>query len=79
LRGKLAFHFSPDLTSNCNNILIKETKDTIASIEEIRSKIEKEEYNYSPEYGYKVKGDSLIINISVGKSAKDINISICKK
>jgi len=79
LNGRLVFHLSPDLTSKDNDILIKETEDKIASIEVTGSNVEKDEYDYSPEYGVKVKADCLVINISATKDAKTINTYIHRR
>lgn len=79
LNGKLLFHLSPDLTGDSNNILIKESKDKIASIKVTGCDIKKDEYDYSPAYGIKVKAESFVVNISASKSVKAINTCICKK
>lgn len=78
LNGKLIFHLSPDLTSDCNYILIKETKDKIALIEVTECDIEKDEYDYSPEYGRKVRAECLIANISNMENFHEINTYIRK-
>ncbi len=78
LNGKLIFHLSPNLISDGNHILIKETKEKIATIKVIESNIEKDEYDYSPEYGVKAKADSLIVNISTIENHYEINTYIRK-
>jgi len=78
LNGKLIFHLSPNLTCDGNEIVIKETKEKIASIEISESKIEKDEYDYSPQYGRKVKADCLFTNISKAANNHEINTYIRK-
>ena len=78
LNGKLIFHLSPNLTCDGKSILIKEKEDKIASIEAIGSEIEKDEYDYSPEYGKKVKADCLIVNISTTANVYEVNTDIRK-
>lgn len=78
LNGKLIFHLSPNLTSDVNGILIKETRDKITSIGVKGYSLEKEKYNYSSEYGAKVKAECLVTNISAAKDAKTLNTYIYK-
>jgi len=78
LKGKLLFHLSPNLTYNSNKIILKETKEKIAAIEIIEFKIEKSEYDYSPEYGRKVKANCLGANISELANIREINTYIRK-
>lgn len=78
LNGKLLFHLSPNLTSDGNGILIKETKEKIATIKVIGHSIEKEEYSYSPEYGIKTKADCLVVNFSKTADVHEVNTYIRK-
>jgi len=78
LNGKLIFHLSPNLISDGNHILIKETKEKIATIEVTESNIEKDEYYYSPEYGQKIKADCLVANISTIENPREVNTYIRK-
>lgn len=78
LNAKLTFHLSPNLTSEGNEILIKKPINKIASIEMQGNSLEKDEYDYSPEYGVKMKAEYLVANISVTKNIKTINTYIYK-
>ena len=76
LDAKLLFHLSPNLTSDGNLILDKETNEKIASIEVAGFNLEKNEYDYSPEYGAKVKAIWLSVNISTKENANEVNTYI---
>ena len=78
LKGKLLFHLSPNLTCDGSEIIIKETKEKIAAIEITESNIEKDKYDYSPEYGRKVKANCLVANISELANIHEINTYIRK-
>ena len=78
LNGKLIFHLSPNSTSDGKDVLIKESKVKIASIEVKGSKLEKGKYDYSPEYGVKVKADCLIVNTSEIQKTRTISTYIRK-
>jgi len=78
LKGKLLFHLSPSLTCEGNEIIVKETKEKIAAIEIMESKIEEDGYDYSPEYGRKVKANCLGANISDSANIREINTYIRK-
>jgi len=78
LKGTLLFHLSPNLTYNGNKIVVKETKEKIAAIEIMESKIEEDGYDYSPEYGRKVKANCLGANISDPANIREINTYIRK-
>ena len=78
LKGKLLFHLSPNLTCDGSEIIIKETKEKIAAIEITESNIEKDKYDYSPEYGRKVKANCLGANISNSANIHEINTYIRK-
>lgn len=79
LKGKLQLLLSPNLTINGNNILIKETKEKIVSIETNESNLKKGEYDYSPQYGVKVKAAYLCANFFATEDVKTINTHIYKK
>jgi len=78
LKGKLLFHLSPNLTCDGSEIIIKDRKEKIAAIEIIESNIEKEKYDYSQEYGRKVKANCLVANISELANIHEINTYIMK-
>ena len=78
IKGKLLFHLSPNLTCDGNKIILNETKEKIAIIEITESKIEKSEYDYSPEYGRKVKANCLVANISNSANIREVNTYIRK-
>ena len=79
VKAKLIFHLSPNLTTDGNSILIKETKAKIASIEVKGSSFAKGKYDYSPEYGVKMKAESLVANISTANDVKTINTYIHRR
>jgi len=79
LNGKLRFHLSPNLTSEGNTILLKTSKNRIASIEIQGYSLEKDKYDYSPEYGVEMKAECLTINISTMKDNQTINTYIKRK
>lgn len=64
VKAKLIFHLSPNLTVDRNDILLRQTKDKIASIKVKESNLVKNSYDYSPEYGVKVRAQCLAANIS---------------
>jgi hypothetical protein len=61
--ARMLFHLSPHLTSEGNNILKKETREKIATLEVESYSLKKSKYEYSPEYGVKIKGECLVVNI----------------
>jgi hypothetical protein len=64
LKGRLLFHLPPDLISIGTGIFLKDTKAKIASININNLDFDKGEYDYSPEYGKKVKAECLIFSFS---------------
>jgi len=76
--AKVIFHLSPNLTSEDNEIFMERTKDKVASFEIHGNRFKKDEYDYSPEYGVKMKAENLVVNISVTKDVKTINTYIYK-
>jgi len=76
LSGKLIFHLSPNLTSNSSGILTDETKSKIASIEVEGRSLEKAKYDFSSEYGVRVRAEYLAADISVMEKAQTINTHI---
>lgn len=73
VKAKLVFHLSPDVYYYNSSIFLKKTDKKIASIEIEGYKLEKEEYDYSPEYGIKMKAESLIVDdISIKKDNQSI-------
>jgi hypothetical protein len=80
VNGELLFHLSPDLTSNGSSILGKDQENKIASVEVEGYRVEKRQYNYSPEYGVKINAECLVVNISVNvnNEGKVINTYINK-
>lgn len=79
MTGKLLFHLSPDLTFDNNDILIKKTKAKIASIEVLESNIERDGYEYSSEYGVKVKADCLFADIPPTECVYEVSTHIRRK
>ena len=78
MKVKLNFHLLPKLTSENNNILVKETKHKIALIEARGHKLEKNKYDYSPEYGVKIAAEYLSINAFAMKKTQIVDIYIKK-
>lgn len=76
--AKVIFHLSPDVFYNNGVILLKKTGKKVASIKIDGYKLEKGEYDYSSEYGIKVKAEYLFANISVDKDTKTITTKISK-
>jgi len=76
---KFNLHLCPELTSENNNILIKKTKRKIALIEAQGHKLEKNEYDYSPEYGVKIAAEYLSLNAFVMKKIQIIDIHVKRK
>jgi hypothetical protein len=58
--GKLIFHLSPEMTSDGYSIYAKDTNEKIAHIKTSGFSFTTEEYDYSPEYGKKIKAKRLI-------------------
>jgi hypothetical protein len=75
---KLTFYLSTDVYYNKAFILSKKTNKKIALIKVEGYEIKKEEYDYSPKYGLKMKAECLSINISVDRESKLINSYINK-
>jgi len=63
IKAKLRFHLSPDIYYDNGYISSKNTDKKIASIEIESREIKKEEYDYSPEYGVKMKSECLAVDI----------------
>ena len=76
--AKLTFHLSPDVFFDNGFIYSKRTKKRIASIEIPGHILEKSEYDYSPEYGVKLRAESLVATISTANDVKTINTYIYK-
>lgn len=76
--AKLTFHLSPDVFFDNGFIYSKRTKKRIASIEIPGHILEKSEYDYSPEYGVKLRAESLVAAISTANDVKTINTYIYK-
>jgi len=76
VEAKLIFHLSPDVFFDDNCIFSKKTKEKILSIETEDYKLNKEVYEYSPEYGLKTKAECLTANISGTKHKKTITTYI---
>ena len=76
--AKLRFHLSPDVFFDNGCIYSKRTKKMIASIEIPGHILEKSEYDYSPEYGVKLRAESLVATISTANDVKTINTYIYK-
>jgi len=74
--AKLLFHLSPDTFYSNGYIYSKKTNKKIASIIVRGHKIEKNECEYSSEYGVKIEAESLVTNIFVNKNIKTINTYI---
>lgn len=74
--AKLTFHLSPDVFFHDGSIFSKATEKRIASIEIPGHILEKSEYDYSPEYGVKVKAECLAANISSADGVKTVNTYI---
>jgi len=80
VKGKIIFHLSPIVSSKNNDIITRKKKKKIASIKVLGGhRIEKGAYDYSPEYGVKIKADSLILNIIASKDVKTVTTYIYKK
>jgi uncharacterized heparinase superfamily protein len=79
LNAKLIFHLSPGVVFDNNCIFLKEGGRKIATIDTEGYKLEKGEYDYSPEYGVKEKAECLMANISVGKKAETIITNIYRE
>jgi hypothetical protein len=73
INAKLIFHLPPSLTSDGSNILTKEKRKKITSIEVKGFELTKSKYYYSPEYGVKVKAECLIVNVFANKEISFIN------
>ena len=76
--AKVIFHLSPNLTSEDNEIFMERTKDKVASIEIQGNRFKKDEYDYSPEYGVKMKAEYLVASIFATQDIKTINTYIYK-
>jgi hypothetical protein len=70
--AKLVFHLSPDVFYNDGSILLKKTNKKIASMKVEGYDFKKGEYDYSPEYGIKVKAERLTANIPIVKDNQTI-------
>ena len=64
--------------AKANDIFIKESNANIASIEIAELTIEKEEYDYSPEYGRKIKSVCLNANFTKTENIYEVNTYISK-
>lgn len=78
VKAKLMFHLSPDVYYRNGYIFSRKLGEKIASIEIEGYKPEKGEYDYSPEYGIKMKAEYLFADISMNKQIKFIRTSITK-
>ncbi|MDY6933077.1 MAG: alginate lyase family protein [Spirochaetota bacterium] len=65
ITATLLFHLSPDLFYDKNYIYTKINNEKIISIETKEHKFEKKEYDYSPEYGLKIKAEYLAVNLQI--------------
>jgi hypothetical protein len=79
INARVHFHLSPNLTSESNSIFIKGTSNEIASIEVAGYNLKKSEYDYSPEYGVKIKSECLFVDILATKGITTVNTFISKK
>jgi hypothetical protein len=61
--AKLFFHLSPDIETDGKILFTKNKRNKIASIEVQGYDFKKEEYDFSPEYGVKLKAECLTAHI----------------
>ncbi len=54
VNARLSFHFSPSITIDGNELLRKEGREMIGTIEVVDYELIKDNYDYSPEYGVKI-------------------------
>jgi len=78
LNGKLLFHLHPDVFYDDGYIFLRETNKKLASIEISNITFRKKVYDYSPEYGIKVKAVCLIVDVSSAESFHCVNTYIRK-
>jgi hypothetical protein len=78
VNGKLLFHLSPSLINEGNDIADRQTSTLIASITTEGSAFRKEVYDYSPEYGLKIKAGLLSAHVSAAKDTQTITTYIRK-
>lgn len=78
LKGKLIFHLHPEVFYDDEYILLRKSNKRLASIELVDFKFSKGDYEYSPEYGVKIKADYLSAEISAEKKIEEVNIYIRK-
>lgn len=79
INARVYFHLSPNLTSESNSIFIKGTRNEIASIEVAGYNLKKCDYDYSPEYGVKIKSECLFVDILATKGIITVHTFISKK
>ena len=79
VNARLTLHLSPEVLFDKGSIFSKTTNKRIASIEIPGHSIEKSKYDYSPEYGVKVRAECLVVNISSINSVKTINTYIHRR
>ncbi len=78
INAKLIIHLSPGVFYDNGFILSKKANKKIVSIEVEESSLKKNEYDYSIEYGTKMKAEYLVANIYAAKGIKAINTYIYK-
>ena len=78
LKGKLLFHLHPDVLYEDGYVFLRETNKKLASIEISNLTFQKGTYDYSPEYGIKVKAECLFACISTQEHFHCFNICIKK-
>jgi hypothetical protein len=80
LKATLFFHLAPDFIRENKDIIAKETKDKVASIEIPGQSLERGDYEYSPSYGVKMTAEYVAIDIlEPGKPSKAVTTSICRR
>ncbi|MEW6601406.1 MAG: alginate lyase family protein [Nitrospirota bacterium] len=77
-KARLLFHLPPEVTADGGVIYTKEKQNKIASIEVRGHKLEKETYDYSPEYGMKIKSERLFADLLCTSSRVEVITSIIK-
>ncbi len=68
----LNFHLSPNVYYDNGHIFSRKTRKRIATITVVGYKLKKKEYDYSPEYGVKIKSECLYVTICLGIVTKTI-------
>jgi hypothetical protein len=80
LKAKLLFHLATGFIRDEKDILARETKDKVASIEIPGQRLERGDYDYSPSYGVKVPAEYLALDVAVpGEPGKTVSTFICRK